>query len=177
MRKINVVGSSGSGKSTFSQQLAEVLKTRYIEMDMLYWLPDWQERDDADFFTILRQHLQGDSWVLDGNYNRTRAIKWAYADTVIWLDYSRQRTALQSVKRAVQRSVCRQELWPGTGNVESFKRAFFSKESVVRWSWQNYHRIRRRYLTAIADPEYRHLHFIQLTSPQMARDFIQQLIV
>ena len=42
--KINVVGTSGSGKSTLARQLAERLDVPYIEMDRLYWRPEWQER-------------------------------------------------------------------------------------------------------------------------------------
>jgi gluconate kinase len=40
MDKVNVVGTSGSGKSTFSQQLARVLDCEYIEMDRLHWKPN-----------------------------------------------------------------------------------------------------------------------------------------
>lgn len=35
--KINVVGTSGSGKSTFSRRLAAQLAIPYIEMDALFW--------------------------------------------------------------------------------------------------------------------------------------------
>ena len=42
--KINVVGTSGSGKSTLARQLAERLDVPYIEMDRLYWRPEWRER-------------------------------------------------------------------------------------------------------------------------------------
>ncbi|STR39392.1 DNA topology modulation protein [Klebsiella michiganensis] len=37
--KINVVGTSGVGKSTLARRLAQELSLPYIEMDVLYWLP------------------------------------------------------------------------------------------------------------------------------------------
>jgi len=43
MRRINVVGTSASGKSTFARMLAQKLQLDYIELDDLFWLDDWQE--------------------------------------------------------------------------------------------------------------------------------------
>lgn len=48
--KINVVGTSGSGKSTLARQLAERLDVPYIEMDRLYWRPEWQGTPDDAFW-------------------------------------------------------------------------------------------------------------------------------
>lgn len=50
MQRINVVGTSASGKSTFARALAEKLGLAYIELDNLFWLDDWQQSADADFF-------------------------------------------------------------------------------------------------------------------------------
>ncbi len=72
MKRINVVGSSASGKSTFSKQLAMKLGVTYIEMDRLFWLPDWKELDDETFFDKVVDVTQQDAWVLDGNYSRTQ---------------------------------------------------------------------------------------------------------
>jgi adenylate kinase family enzyme len=44
--KINVIGTSGSGKSTLAKQIATELAIPYIEMDRLYWRPDWQGTPD-----------------------------------------------------------------------------------------------------------------------------------
>ncbi|MDW1988695.1 AAA family ATPase, partial [Vibrio sp. 811] len=37
MKRINVIGSSGSGKSTFAKALAQKLDVTHIEMDKLFW--------------------------------------------------------------------------------------------------------------------------------------------
>ena len=47
--KINVVGTSGVGKSTLARRLAQELSLPYIEMDVLYWLPEWQGTPDDEF--------------------------------------------------------------------------------------------------------------------------------
>ena len=49
IERINVVGTSGSGKSTFARELAELLKLLYYEMDQLFWKLDWQESSDDEF--------------------------------------------------------------------------------------------------------------------------------
>ena len=50
MKRINVVGTSASGKTTFSRKLAERLNLTHIELDNLLWLDDWQETPDFEFF-------------------------------------------------------------------------------------------------------------------------------
>jgi len=115
--KINVVGTSGSGKSTLARRIATELALPYIEMDTLYWRPDWQGTPDDVMFARLEAALSTTpGWVLDGNYNRTRPIKWRNVDLVIWVDYGLARTLRQAVTRAVKRAWTQQELWPGTGN-------------------------------------------------------------
>lgn len=54
--RVNIIGTSGSGKSTLARRLSEKLAIPYIEMDALFWLKDWQERTDADFFNGLKAH-------------------------------------------------------------------------------------------------------------------------
>ena len=103
--KVNVIGTSGSGKSTFSKALACALNIPYVEMDRLHWEPNWTASSDDEFFSTLEQALCGGSWVLDGNYTRTTHIKWRRVDRVIWLDYSFARTLYQACKRALSRAI------------------------------------------------------------------------
>lgn len=172
MKKINVVGTSGSGKSTFSRKLASKLGYPHLEMDALYWRPNWGEPTDEEFFTILRKRLSAPTWVLDGNYNRTVFVKWAEVDTVVWLDFSFPRTLYQAVRRAFVRSLTRQELWPGTNNVETFRKSFMSRDSIILWTIQSFKKNRERYPQLFLDPKYQHIKFIRLTSPRMAKAFL-----
>lgn len=175
MNKINVVGTSGSGKSTFSRTLATKLGHPYIEMDAIFWKANWQESSDAEFFSVLENSLSQDTWVLDGNYNRTAEIKWADIDQVIWIDYSFSRTVYQAVKRAFIRSVTKTELWENTGNIETFTKSFFSRDSIIVWTLKTYKRNRVRYTEMFNDPRYRHIEFVRLTSPKMAKAYIDKL--
>ena len=75
MKKINVIGTTGSGKSTFSSLLAKELGFPYIHMDELFWKPNWQESTDDEFIPKIKRVVAGVLWVLDGNYSRTNDIK------------------------------------------------------------------------------------------------------
>ena len=56
MNKINVVGTSAVGKTTFAKKLAEKLQLHYIELDDLFWLDDWEETSDHAFFLKIQLH-------------------------------------------------------------------------------------------------------------------------
>lgn len=175
MKRINVIGTSGSGKSTISRSLASELDYPYLEMDAIFWKPNWEESSDEEFFANLKDKLTGENWVLDGNYNRTAQIKWDRVDTIVWVDYSFTRTLFQAVKRALVRTVTKQELWGKTGNVESFRKSFLSKDSIILWTLKTYNKNRARYTELLNDPEYSHIKFVRITSPRKAKAFIREL--
>lgn len=172
VQRINVVGTSASGKSTFARKLAEATGLPYIEMDRVFWQPNWTEPSDEVFFSNLRNALSGDHWVLDGNYTRTIPIKWEKIELVIWLDYSFPRTLIQSIARAISRAWSQEELWEGTGNRESFKQSFFSKKSIIWWSIKTHAKVRAKYESYLKDPKYSHIRFIRLKSHAEAAQFL-----
>ncbi len=49
-KKINVIGTSGAGKSTFSKKLAQALNYPYIEMDKVFWESNWKWPTDEKLF-------------------------------------------------------------------------------------------------------------------------------
>lgn len=174
MKKINVIGTSGSGKSTFSKKLSAALDIPYIEMDSIFWGKDWYWPKDDAFFSDLQQALSQETWVLDGNYSRTAAIKWKDVDTIIWIDFGFIRTLYQACSRALKRLITQEELWSGTGNRESLKK-LLSKDSIVLWMLKNYRKTRIKYQKLITEDDYQHIEFIRLTSPSDCREFLKKI--
>jgi adenylate kinase family enzyme len=172
--KINVIGTSGSGKTTFGRQLAEILRIPFLEMDALFWGPNWSAPEDEVLFKKVAAALEGDSWVLDGNYTRTIPIKWDQVNIVIWLDFSFIRTLMQAINRAVKRVISQEELWPGTGNRETVRK-LFSRQSIVLWTIQTHHRNKIRNARWMGEEKFAHIHFIRLKSPQEAAQFLEQI--
>lgn len=174
--KINVIGTSGSGKSTLARGISEKLNIPYIELDALFWRTDWQGTPDETFFACLEERLAAsDSWVIDGNYKRTQPVKWRNIDLIVWVDYSFGRTVCQAVKRAATRAWGRQEIWAGTGNCETFRKSFFSRDSIILWTLKTYSKNRRQYEALLSDPGWQHVHFVRLRSPQQTEVFLRNL--
>jgi adenylate kinase family enzyme len=169
--RINVIGTSGSGKTTFGRQLAEVLNLPFIEMDAIFWGPGWKMPPDEDFFPRLSKALDGENWVLDGNYTRTMEFKWDRVQAVVWLNYSYPRTICQAVKRALTRLFDQKELWPETGNRENLK-MLFSRDSIVWYTISKYHRHTQRNAGYMMDKNYSHIKFHRIRSPQKAKLFL-----
>lgn len=177
MKFINIVGTSAAGKTTFARQLAQKLGLSHIEMDDLFWLDNWQETPDHEFFAKLQSQIDQASrgWVLDGNYSRTLDLKLKYIDTIIWLDYSFSLNLYRSVKRAISRALTQKRLWENSNNRESFKTSFLSKDSIILWMITHHAQNRKKYLAMIKDPQYQHVQFIRLTSPNQAEKFLEQI--
>lgn len=173
--RINVIGTSGSGKSTFSRKLAAALQVPHIEMDKVYWGKDWTYLSHEEYFEKLKQILDQSAWVLDGNYAQTIPVKWKNVQMVIWLDYSFTRTLWQAVKRAVWRAWSQEEIWEGTGNRETFRKSFLSKDSIIWWTITTYGKIRKRHEGFMQDPQYQHIHFVRLKNHTEAEYFLERI--
>jgi hypothetical protein len=94
---------------------------------------------------------------------------------VIWLDYSFPLTLFQAVKRALKRSITQEELWEGTGNRESFRKSFFSKDSIILWTIKTHRSVRLKYESYMQDPKYSHIKFIRLKNHREAESFLKQM--
>ena len=53
--RVSVVGTTGSGKTTFDRALAEQLGLPYIEMDALNWQTGWRDLSRTDPDEFVRQ--------------------------------------------------------------------------------------------------------------------------
>ena len=173
--RINVIGTSGSGKTTFARELARLLGLPCYEMDALFWKPGWSESSDEELFRKVEEVTSGPRWVLDGNYTRTRAVSWRRVQVVIWLDPSFVTTLWSVTARTVRRACTREELWTGTGNRESLAQAFFTRKSIIWWAVSRHGHNRRKYRAAMAAPEYSHIRFVRLPSRAEAMSYLDGL--
>ena len=171
--RINVVGTTGSGKTTTAKMLAERLGLVRIELDALFWKPDWGKTPDDEFLPAVDEATRGDGWVLDGNYSRTRSIVWPRADTIIWLDYSFPRVFLQLLGRTIRRTVTREVLWNGCQ--ERSRVSMFSKDSILLWCLKTYWRRRRNYPNVFKQPEYEHLNVFRFRTPRSFKQWLGTL--
>lgn len=174
MRRVSVVGTSGSGKSMLARKLAAILGVPHLELDALGHQPGWEPLPTDEFRRIVAAKTAEDGWVIDGNYSKVRDLVWARADTVAWLDLPKRTVMRQLVWRTLRRVAGRQELW--NGNRERW-RNFFSwdpQQSVISWAWHTHAGYRAKYAAAAADPANAHLRFVRLASRREAARFLAE---
>jgi len=172
-KRINVVGTTGTGKTTAARAIAHRLGCRHIELDALFWKPHWGETPDEEFLAAVDEATRGACWVLDGNYSRTRSIVWPRVDLVVWLDYGWLRVFWQLLRRTIRRSATREELWDGCQ--ERFRKSFLSRDSILVWFFKTYWRRRRNYVTLFAKPEYAHIRLLHFRTPRAFRHWLDSL--
>lgn len=141
MQKILVIGCCGTGKSTLSRRLSQQLDLPLYHLDQIWWQPGWQHIEREDFDRQLQDILIRERWIIDGNYLRTLPERLCYADTVIFLDYSRPRALWQAFKRFILRrrpdklDGCREHL----------------DTEFIRFIWKFHQTIRPEIQTLLAD--------------------------
>jgi hypothetical protein len=172
MQRINVVGTSCSGKTTLSRAVAETLALPYVELDALFWGPSWTPVPTAEFRARVARALDRESWVVDGGYSPVRGLIWERVDTVVWLDFPMRTVLRRWARRTVVRLVSRHEFWPGTGNRERVAH-LAGRDSLLWWIVRT-HRSRRGRLAAQLDarPD---ITVIRLRSPTESQAWLRSL--
>lgn len=170
MQRIAVVGTTGSGKTTLAERLARTLRCPFIELDALFWGPDWARAPTDIFRERVAAALAGERWTVGGNYGMARDLIWARADTLIWLDYPLPFVLWRLLRRTLRRIVTREELW--AGNRETWRAQFFSRDSLFVWALQTHARYRREFLADLGRPAYAHLHWVRHRSARAAERWL-----
>lgn len=171
MQRIAVMGTTCSGKTTLAQALADRLDLPYIELDALYWGADWSQPEAEAFRHRVEPFVRGEAWVVDGNYTSTLGqLVLRRADTVVWLDLRLTRVLWRVLRRTIARIVSRTELW--SGNRETWRNAFFTRDSLFLWAVQTHRRFRRRLPVRLAQDEFSHIHLIRLRTTRQVRRWL-----
>lgn len=175
--RLLMLGSAGSGKSTFARTLAGRIGSPYIELDALNWAPGWTNLSRADPETLkrrVREAIAADAWTCDGNYSLVRPLILSRATHAVWLDYSRAVVMGRVIRRSFARALTHSELWPGTGNRETFRR-WLDPEHPIRWAWDTHHARRPGYQALFEAPEYAHVDWRRLSHPREAAPLLEAL--
>jgi adenylate kinase family enzyme len=169
--RVVVVGTSGSGKTTFARTLAERLAVPHVELDALHWAPAWTERPDPEFRALVRDAVAAPAWVADGNYQVVRDLVWGRATVLVWLDYAFPLTFWRATTRTFRRALTREVLF--SGNVERLRP--LDPEWIPWWVIRTWRGKRRRYPELLRRPEHAHLQVARLRRPREAETLFEAL--
>ncbi len=169
-KHICVIGTSGSGKTTFARVLAEKIGGDHIELDALYHGPNWSEPTEEEFTARIRNAMKSERWIIDGNYI-SRASQLQYADLIVWLDYSFVRVLSRIARRTLKRLITNEELW--NGNKESWRLAL-TKNGMIYWVLHTYSR-RRREFPVMLSSKYSHIAQQRFQRPRDADEWLRSI--
>jgi len=168
--RVAVIGIGGSGKTTFAGRLAAQLGVPHVELDSLYWLPDWKIRDHEDFRAAVAQAVAPEEWVIEGNYSAVRDLVWTRATHIVWLNYPLSTVLTRLIRRTLRRSLKQETLF--SDNKESLWRAFFHRDSILWYVLTHYHLTRSRYRKVLDERPFPGVEFHELKSPREAERFL-----
>lgn len=143
MRRVVVVGSSGSGKTTVARKLAATLGVSHVELDALHHRPNWTEATADELRVAVSREIEHlDGWVVDGNYyGKLGDFVLRQADTIVWLDLPLHTCLARLWTRTLHRIRGDVELW--SDNRETWRGAFWGRDSLF-WFTIRIHNARRR---------------------------------
>jgi adenylate kinase family enzyme len=148
--RFSVIGTSGSGKTTLGRALAARLDIPFIELDSIIHQANWVALPDGEFRARVAAVVDGECWVIDGNYPVVRDLVWDRATTIVWLDLPRWQIMAQVIWRSVGRAATGAELW--NGNRERWS-SLPTADHPIRWAWRTFHERRQRY-EELRDPRW-----------------------
>jgi energy-coupling factor transporter ATP-binding protein EcfA2 len=168
-QRILILGRTGSGKTTLARELAAALGVPHVELDALYFGPDFSTVP----LSVLRERtsaaIAGDRWVTDGNKSAVRDLVWPRADTVIWLDYPLVVSLWRLGRRALWRtSVLKAQAAESHGGA-GIPTQFLSAAKGVLTALRSHKGQRREYPRMFAKQENQHLAVVRLRSPRATR--------
>jgi adenylate kinase family enzyme len=172
-KQIVVIGPTSSGKSTLAKRLAGNFALDFIDLDKVHWEPNWHAADDQVFRGRVAAATSVERWVVAGNYQVVRDIVWSRAEAVVWIDYSFLRVFWQLTRRTIQRGITREELWNGNREKFWWHLKLWSDESLFRWLFKTYWRLRKTYPQYFAEPRFAHLKVLHFRSPREVDDWVR----
>jgi len=174
MRRVSVIGSAGSGKTTVARSLASRLGVPLLELDGVFWLEDWQKKPDPEFREEVSEFVSGERWVVDGNYTShgVANIVWPRADTIVWLDPSKPMVMRRVIGRTLRRVATREELW--SGNREPWTNLYSRDpyKNIIVWAWTRFDGVRQKYEQFSEDGTWEHARVVRLRTAREVRRFI-----
>lgn len=166
-KRVLIIGTGGSGKTTVARSLAQRTGLPLIHLDAVYWRAVWQPTPTEEWQAKVKQMVLGEAWIIDGNYGGTLDVRLDACDTIIFLDLPRIVCLWRVMKRWLRyRGRRRPDMSPGCPERLTWE--------FLKWIWTYRTRHRGKLLDRLAALE-EHKRIFILRSSAAAAAFLRRL--
>lgn len=105
-KRIHIIGSVGSGKTTLAKEISSWLDVPYYELDNIVWIRHKSgdiRRTEQEREEYLNSILQSDSWIIEGIHNEDWVSNcFKNADLIFFLDTKYSIRTYRIIKRFIK---------------------------------------------------------------------------
>lgn len=102
--KIILIGCPGSGKSTLTRRMNEILHYPVLHLDSIYHIDNTHHITREELKQKVANFAsENENWIIDGNYKNTIPQRVELADTIILLDIATEVCLANAQKRTKQK--------------------------------------------------------------------------
>lgn len=141
MERICIIGGSGTGKTTLSNNLSKELNLPVYHIDGIHHLENWKERDKKERDRLILEKASQEKWIIDGTYRSTLQQRLEKADYVIYLDYSTMAQVIGVLKRFIKNHGKEKDEIPGCKEKMSWEFLWL----VINWRKNKRKQLNKRY--------------------------------
>jgi len=163
-QKIIIIGSGGSGKSTFARELGKKLDLPVIHLDSEFWKPGWVMPEREEWLKKLENLLSEPKWIAEGNYKSSLEFRLNKADAVIFLDFKRSVCIYRVIKRYLKyRRTTRPDMAEGCGEQIDLE--------FAKWLWGFPKKVRPQMIEILA--KYPEKNVVILRNSKEVKEFLE----
>ena len=164
--RVCVIGSAGSGKTTFSKKIGNLIGITPTHLDKILLGENWTDLTHEQHVQILKPIVDKPTWLIDGMWSKTLDMRYKNATLVLFLDYKPAVCAWRAMTRSLKHmGKQRDDLAPGCKDKLDLK--FYKYILGFRKG------CRLKVLQAMQD--HPSVPIIAFTKPKQAQEFFKQL--
>jgi adenylate kinase family enzyme len=99
LKRIAIVGVSGSGKTTTSKILCNYFDLPLYHIDDLIWKNQSEVVEKQEYISNHNILVKKEKWIIEGYIDEEMACRLSRADLVVYLNYPRAKTMFRYLKR------------------------------------------------------------------------------